>query len=283
MKLSVLLPAALALALSFTAATPLRAQEAKPWEPARGQAGRDVIWIPTEPETVQRMLEIAKVTPKDIVVDLGAGDGRIVIAAARAGATARGVEYNPDMTEFARRQIEKAGVPPERARMIRGDLFEHDISDATVITLYLLPGLNLKLRPRLLELRPGTRIVSHAFTMGEWQEDAREEVKVSGGWQQTVYYWVVPARVGGLWNLAIPGWFSTTTLQVNFEQTFQMLGGTVRSGDRVSSVAKGSRLRGDEISFTLIDDAGVARQFTGRVSGDTMQGHGWSATRAGKK
>ena len=144
----------------------------KPFEPVSGQAGKDVVWVPTPQATVDRMLDLTKVTPKDFVIDLGSGNGITVITAAKRGATAMGVEFNPDMVTLARRLASKAGVSA-KATFVQGDLFEVDLSKATVITLFLLPEINERLRPKLLDLKPGTRVASNTFDMGDWQPDAR--------------------------------------------------------------------------------------------------------------
>ena len=168
--------------------------------PQVGQQGKDVVWVPTPQELVNKMLEIAKVTPNDFVIDLGSGDGRTVITAAKIGAKAIGIEYNPDMVALSKENARKEGVG-EKAEFIQADLYETDLSKATVITMFLLPEINLKLRPRLLDLKPGTRIVSNTFTMGEWEAD--QEVTTEENWNSwnTAYLWIVPAKVEGTWKL----------------------------------------------------------------------------------
>ncbi|MBC7780258.1 MAG: methyltransferase domain-containing protein [Proteobacteria bacterium] len=273
------LPVAGLIALTLgVAAGPAGAQAdatSKEYTPVVGQEGRDVIWVPTREQTVERMLDFANVTPKDVLVDLGSGDGRIVIAAARRGATARGIEFNPDMVELSNRNATKAGVS-DKARFLRANIFEHDFSDANVLTMYLLPGLNIKLRPQVLDLRPGTRIVSHAFTMGDWEADRTESVEGSA---QTIYLWIVPAKVAGSWSVTPKG---GAPMQVTFTQQYQRLEGTVRAGARNSKISNG-RLRGDQISFTLVEDSGGKLEYTGRVAGGRIEGSdGWTAVRAGK-
>jgi len=158
------------------------------YKPQVGQEGKDVVWVPTPDEVVQRMLQVAKVTPQDKVYDLGAGDGKIAIAAGRLGATSVGIEYNPDMAKLAQCYVQAENLTA-KTRIIQGDVFESDFRDATVVTLYLLPALNLKLLPKLLkDLKPGTRIVSHAFSMGNWKPEQTLDV---GG--RAVYYWTIPA------------------------------------------------------------------------------------------
>ena len=174
---------------SATLADFAQAQPAKEYEPQVGQEGKDVVWVPTPQALVDKMLDMAKVTAADTVIDLGSGDGRTVITAAKRGARALGIEYNPDMVELSKRNAEKAGVAG-KANFMKADLFESDFSQATVITMYLLPTINLKLRPKLLrDLKPGTRIVSHSFDMGDWKPEKRSDLN-----GETIYYWVIPAR-----------------------------------------------------------------------------------------
>src|SRR5262245_41805777 len=192
------------------------AQPAKEgFQPQVGQAGKDVIWVPTPQTVVDKMLDMAKVTPRDFVMDLGSGDGRTVITAAKRGARAMGVEYNPDMVEFAKRNAQKEGVA-DKATFVKADLFETDFSKATVITMFLLPDINLKLRPKILDLKPGTHIVSNSFTMGDWKEDERAELGQNAGctvsWC-TALLWIVPAKVAGTWQ--IPNG------EVTFKQQYQ--------------------------------------------------------------
>ncbi len=272
---------AVALAAVVSAAPAAQTQPAVPQEPAReftpmvGQEGRDVIWVPTREQTVERMLDFAELKPRDVLVDLGSGDGRIVIAAARRGAIARGVEYNPDMVELSSRNAVKAGVA-DRARFLRANIFEYDFADAQVVTMYLLPGLNLKLRPVVLKMRPGTRIVSHAFTMGDWEADRSESVE---GSNQTIYLWIVPADVAGRWTLEVKG---APTLQLSLTQQYQRFEGNARGSGGTQKVARGA-LRGEQISFSLVDVQGTTREFSGRVNGDRIEGsNGWTAVRAGR-
>ena len=168
--------------------------------PEIGQQGKDVVWVPTPQELVNKMLEIGNVTPSDYVIDLGSGDGRTVISAAKIGAKATGIEYNPDMVALSRENAKKEGVG-DKTEFLQADLYETDLSKATVITMFLLPEINLKLRPRLLDLKPGTRIVSNTFTMGEWEAD--KEVTTEENWNSwnTAYLWIIPAKVGGKWKL----------------------------------------------------------------------------------
>ncbi len=242
------------------------AQAQKPYEPHVGQQGKDVIWVPTPQVLVDKMLDMAQLTPADYVIDLGSGNGVTVSAAAKRGARALGIEYNPDMVELSKRSADKEGVA-DKASFVKADIFESDFSRATVITMYLLPALNLRLRPTILDLKPGTRIVSHAFTMEDWKADQTESVD-----GRTAYLWIVPAKVEGTWQLAQG--------ELLLTQTFQMLMGTLKTGNGTATIANG-RLRGDQISFT----AGNA-EYTGRVTGNKIEGAikgagAWSATRAG--
>lgn len=256
------------------AVAPLHAQSdpcEKVYNPQVGQAGRDVIWVPTPDELVLRMLEMAQVTGQDVVVDLGSGDGRIPIAAARRfGARARGIDYNPNMVRLAECRAAQAGVLG-RVSYVNANLFDLDFSDATVVTMYLLPSLNLKLRPTVLKMRPGTRVVSHAFTMGDWEADRTETVD-----GRTAHLWIVPAQVSGTWAVQIQGGASYT---LSLAQTYQMVEGTLR-GSRAGKVHKG-RLRGDQITLTIVEEGGATRELSGRVSGDAMSGVNWSAKRNG--
>ncbi|HEY6966061.1 MAG TPA: class I SAM-dependent methyltransferase [Burkholderiales bacterium] len=255
--------AALAVALLLPAA--VFAQAAKPYEPQVGQAGKDVIWVPTPDEVVDRMLTMAQVTKDDVVYDLGAGNGKIAIAAAKKfGARATGIEYNPDMAKHAQGNVVAAGVQ-DKARILQGDIFATNFSEATVVTMYLLPGLNMKLRPTLLAMKPGTRVVSHSFTMEDWEAD---EISSMDG--RRAYFWVVPAQVGGSWLLETGG----DRRELNFEQRFQKIEGTVSLAPAIQGGLRDAHLRGFNIGFAFVDAAGVLRSYTGRVSNGRMEG-GW--------
>src|SRR5712691_3443732 len=178
----------------FAQAQPAQGQ----FEPQVGQAGKDVVWVPTPQELVDKMLDMAKVTPQDFLMDLGSGDGRTVITAAKRGARALGIEYNPEMVELSRRNAIAAGVG-DKATFVKADLFESDFSQATVVTMFLLPQINLRLRPKILDLKPGTRIVSNTFTMDEWTPDQTATVGVDCSSWCTALFWIVPAKVGGTW------------------------------------------------------------------------------------
>ncbi|MBI2289584.1 MAG: methyltransferase domain-containing protein [Betaproteobacteria bacterium] len=241
----------------------------KPFEPQVGQEGKDVIWVPTPQALVEKMMDMAKVTANDYVIDLGSGDGRTVITAAKRGARALGIEYNPDMVELSRLNAAKEGLSG-KASFMKADIFESDFSQATVITMYLLPQLNVKLRPKILNLKPGTRIVSHAFTMEEWTADQTDSFD-----GRTAYLWIVPAKVAGTWRLPQG--------ELTLKQNFQMIAGTLKTGGNTLAVANG-KLNGDQISF----GAGNS-EYTGRVNGNTIQGTvkggssgNWNATRVGK-
>lgn len=236
------------------------------FEPQVGQAGKDVIWVPTPDDVVDRMLTMAQVTPNDYVVDLGAGDGKIAIAAAKKfGARAEGIEYNPDMVKHANGNAQAAGVAGSgqgKALIRHGDIFATDFSKATVVTMYLLPGLNMKLRPQLLSMRPGTRVTSHSFSMEDWDAD---EISTLDG--RRAYFWVVPANVQGGWTFEA----GDQRQELSFEQVFQKVSGTVAFG-AVQAGLRDARLRGPNISFAYVDTSGVRRDFSGTVNGGRMEG-----------
>jgi hypothetical protein len=244
----------------FTAATlaalPAHAQTTatqKPFEPQVGQAGKDVVWVPTSQALVDKMLDMAKVTPQDFVMDLGSGDGRTVITAAKRGSRALGIEYNPDMVELSRKNAAAAGVS-QRATFEKADLFETDFSKAQVITMFLLPSINMKLRPQLLDLKPGTRIVSNSFTMEDWEADETETITGDCSNWCTALLWIVPAKVEGTWQLG--------TQRLTLNQKFQTVSGTLGS----QAISEG-RLRGDEITFTVGN-----QKYSGRVDGNMIKG-----------
>jgi len=266
------------LALAMTAFATLVPAQDKPsadFQPEVGQAGKDVVWVPTPQPLVERMLNLGKVTAKDFLMDLGSGDGRTVITAAKRGASAVGIEYNPDMVALSQRAAQKEGVT-ERAKFMKADLFETDLSKATVITMFLLPDINIRLRPKILNLKPGTRIVSNSFTMGEWQHDGSANASEAEGCQSycTAYLWIVPAKVEGGWQ--------TDSGELVIKQSFQMITGTLKAGGR--EVAIKGQLRGDQISFKAGD-----AQYSGTVSGGAIKGTvkggakpgEWSASRKG--
>ena len=274
-RLFATLLAAAALALPGAASA-----QSTEFTPQVGQEGKDVIWVPTPQALVEKMLDMAKLTAQDIHYDLGSGDGRTVITAAKRGAQAFGVEYNPDMVALSERAAAKEGVSA-KAKFINGDIFQTDFSHATVVTLYLLPSLNLKLRPTILKMKPGTRVVSHAFTMDEWQPDQTENVE-----GRTAYLWIVPALADGTWRWNGSG-NGPKDYEVSLRQQFQKVDGAARLDGKPGQL-RDVNLRGDQISFTVLDADGARRDFSGRISGNTMQGvvkqpggeAKWSATRA---
>jgi SAM-dependent methyltransferase len=261
----------LTLVLSlFLAGACAQAQSGKgEFQPQVGQEGKDVVWVPTPQALVDKMLDIAKVTPKDYVIDLGSGDGRTVITAAKRGAKALGIEYNPDMVELSKRNAAKEGVG-DRANFVKADLFETDLSQATVITMFLLPDINIKLRPKILNLKPGTRIVSNSFTMGDWTTDDSASVKDGCASYCTALLWIVPAKVDGSWQLG-DGELALT-------QAYQMISGSLNRGGKSVQIANG-KLNGDQIIF----NAGGS-VYRGKVNGNSMEGtidrRSWKATRA---
>ncbi len=230
----------------------------KPFEPQVGQAGKDVVWVPTPQAVVDKMLDMARVTKTDVVMDLGSGDGRTVITAAKRGARAVGGEYNPQMVELSKRNAQKEGVA-DRADFMKADLFETDFSKATVITMFLLPDINLKLRPKLLQLKPGTRVVSNSFTMGDWQADETAELNSAQGCTNswcTALLWIIPARVAGT--------YKTPQGDVTLKQQYQMLSGTLRTAERTVPIE--GRVRGEEITFK----AG-GKEYRGRMNGKQLE------------
>jgi len=282
--LAALIAAAL-FALPAAAQNAGKENAAKEYTPQVGQEGKDVIWVPTPQALVERMLDMAKLTPRDIHYDLGSGDGRTVITAAKRGVQAVGVEYNPDMVKLSERAAAKEGVS-DKAKFIHGDIFQTDFSSATVLTLYLLPSLNVKLRPTILRMTPGTRVVSHAFSMDDWQPDQTDNVE-----GRTAYMWIVPAPVEGTWR-----WSSGSGQKEHelvLRQQYQNVEGLVKLDNGRMGKLRDVKLRGDEITFSVIEVTGssstVRRDYSGRVSGNTMQGTSrteggtevkWTATRS---
>ena len=271
----ILLSACLVVLMAVASAYAQTPPQSAPFQPTPGQAGKDVIWLPTAQTLVDKMLDMGKVTARDVVIDLGSGDGRTVITAAVRGARAYGLEYNPDMVELSRRAAAAAGVG-DRATFEKADLFESDFSKATVITMFLLPDINLQLRPKILDLKPGTRIVSNSFTMGDWTADDSATVDRECTTYCTAYLWIVPANVAGTWQSA-QGALTLT-------QQFQAVAGSLSNGAASTPVA-GGKLVGDQISFSV-----GGALYKGRVSGDAIEGtisvdgktEKWSAARTGK-
>jgi hypothetical protein len=247
-------------------------QPAREFKPHVGQAGKDVIWVPTPQALVDRMLQMAKVTPSDYVIDLGSGDGRTVITAAKLGATAHGIEYNPDMVELSKRNAAKAGVAG-KATFAKADIFASDFSKATVVTMFLLPGLNLKLRPILLDMAPGTRVVSNSFDMGDWKADETAHVTDDCTGYCRAYLWIVPAKVAGTWKFG--------PSELTLDQQYQFVTGKLTTGNVIAPIADG-KLEADKITFTA-----AGARYTGRVKGGAMEGTSnkdgvetrWQATR----
>jgi precorrin-6B methylase 2 len=249
----------------FSATALAQTGQKPPYEPQVGQAGKDVVWVPTPQVLVEKMLDLAKVTPQDLVIDLGSGDGRTVITAAKRGATAIGVEYNPDMVALSQFNAKQAGVG-DKATIIRGDIFEYDFSKANVLTMFLLPSINMKLRPKILDMRPGTRVVTNSFTMEDWEADQTETVTDDCTSWCTAHLWIVPAKVDGTWQMANGA--------LTLKQQFQNFSGTMGS-----TAISGGKLRGADIEFTV-----GGQKYTGTVEGNSMKGTSadgqtWTATR----
>ena len=237
-------------------------------------AGKDVAWVPTPDAAVDRMLAMAAVGPRDLVYDLGSGDGKIAIAAAkRFGARAVGIEYSPDLVEASRASAQKEGVA-DRVRFRQGDLFEADFREATVVTLYLLTTMNVKLRPTILAMRPGTRVVSHMFRMGDWEPDESARVGSSD-----VYFWTVPARVAGTWSVSRG---LGPPLELALDQKYQKLSGAARLAGETLPLARVT-LRGDAIRIEFVGERRERQVLAGRVEGERMVGEPgaapWNAVR----
>ena len=282
--LAALIAAAL-FALPAAAQNAGKENAAKEYTPQVGQEGKDVIWVPTPQALVERMLDMAKLTPKDIHYDLGSGDGRTVITAAKRGVQAYGVEFNPDMVKLSERAAAKEGVS-DKAKFINGDIFQTDFSSATVLTLYLLPSLNVKLRPTILRMKPGTRVVSHAFSMDDWQPDQTDNVE-----GRTAYLWIVPAPVEGTWRWSAGS--GQKEHELVLRQQYQNVEGLVKLDNGRMGKLRDVKLRGDQLTFSVIEVTGssstVRRDYSGRVNGNTIQGTSkteggaevkWTATRS---
>jgi hypothetical protein len=243
-----------ALVLVLATAMAAMAQKAEaPFEPQVGQAGKDVVWVPTPQALVDKMLDMAKATPSDYLIDLGSGDGRTVITAAKRGLKAHGIEYNPKMVEVAVAAAKAAGVS-DKATFEKADLFESDFSKAQIITMFLLPWINEKLSPTLLALKPGTRIVSNTFTMGEWQPDETASVTDDCVNYCKALLWIVPAKAEGTWQLG--------EAELKLKQSYQMLSGTLGPTEITDA-----RMKGNEISFTVGNVS-----YTGTLNGKSMSG-----------
>jgi len=284
-------PAAARFAIHVAALAALSLSPARALEPR-------VPYVPTPQEVVERMLEIAKVGPHDYLIDLGSGDGRIVVTAARKyGTRGFGVDLNPERIRESTVNARRAGVS-EKVAFYQRDLFETSLTDATVITMYLLPQVNIELRPRLLELKPGTRLVSHDFDMGDWKPDthikmdAKDKYGGAGGASE-IYFWIVPARVAGVWRWALPVSGKPLDYEVKLEQRYQVITGSAAVGGRAVKL-QNARLRGDAIRFSFtaeVNGASVKHEFSGRVAGEAVTGsakmsgarlqgqHDWNARR----
>jgi len=268
---------------SNSAANPPAASADGGYEPVVGQAGKDAIWVPTPDAIIERMLDFAAVKPGDRVVDLGSGDGRITIAAARRGAISTGIEYEPALVELSRRRAAEAGVKDVTFK--HGDIFQSNFSDADVVTMYLLPELNLRLRPILLKMKPGTRIASHNYNMGDWAAD--DYSTFLGGY---AYHWRVPANVAGYWEFAVDG--DAFPLHVELTQKYQQFDGRADWGDNASALQH-TVLSGADITFVAADANGALQRFTGnadhdgRMQGQVVSAGGvarpFTATRTGKR
>jgi len=254
------------------AAAPVFAQSAEStklgdekYEPRVGQSGKDVIWVPTNDAVADAMLKVAKVKPTDLVYDLGAGDGKIAIAAAKNfGASAVGIEYNKEMAELATRNAERAGVA-DKVKIINGDIFVEDFSKATVVTMYLLPDLNLKIRPTILKMAPGTRVVTNSFNMGDWEPDDT----VGTGYAQG-YFWIVPGNAAGKWSLkGMEGSQQPATLELT--QRYQRVGGVLNIYGKAQPIL-GATLVGNRLKFTFLDHSNQSRIIDVTLSGNELSG-----------
>ena len=244
--------------LAVSSVLPAVAQTATEFVPTVGQPGKDVVWVPSPEETVAKMMEVAKVTPQDFVVDLGSGDGRNVIAAAKLGARGLGVEYNNDMVELSRRIATKEGVA-QRAQFVQGDMYQADFSKATVMALFLLTSNLQVLREKILNLQPGTRIVLNTFTIPDWTPDEQVAVENCSGSWCTVYLNIVPAKIAGTWR-------TQAGAEMTLTQSYQMLTGTAKMADGQTATVSG-RLRGNDLTLSS-----GKLEFTGRVKGNVIEG-----------
>ncbi len=257
--------ASLSVATSFAQATGSPKIGDEKYKPSVGQSGKDVIWVPTNDAVADAMLKMANVKPGDLVYDLGSGDGKIAIAAAKNfGATAVGIEYNKDMAELATRNAARAGVS-DKVKIINGDIFVEDFSKATVLTMYLLPDLNLKLRPTILKMAPGTRVVTNSFHMGDWEADAL----IGNGYTQG-YYWVVPGNAAGKWT--IKGIEGSKSAVLDLSQRYQRVGGTLSIDGKAQPIL-GSSLVGNRLKFSFIDMSGQSRNVDVTLKGNAFAGN----------
>ncbi|MBI4192920.1 MAG: class I SAM-dependent methyltransferase [Betaproteobacteria bacterium] len=237
--------------------------------PAAAQFSYDVPYVPTPPVVVEEMLRLANVGPDDFVIDLGSGDGRILIAAVKKfGARGVGVDLDPDRIAESVYAAQLAGVT-DRIAFHRQDLFKFDFSRASVVTMYLLPSVNIRLRPRLLkELKPGTRIVSHDFHMEDWQPDQKSTVR------KNVFLWIVPAQIDGRWRASVALPAGERSYEIEIKQKFQEIDGVARYDKKVAGLWN-AKLQGDRVNFVMVDDSGPVETnlyFDGRVAGDVIEG-----------
>jgi hypothetical protein len=244
-----------------------QAQQAIEYQPGIGQEGKDVVWVPTNQAVVNKMLDMANVTANDFVIDLGSGDGRLVITAAKRGAKAIGIEYNPDMVELSKRNAAKEGLA-DKVTFMKADIFESDFSQASVLTLFLLPKLNVQLRPKILNMKPGVRVVSNTFEMGDWVPDARDAISGDCMFHCAALLWIVPAKVQGTWKMPRG--------KLILQQKYQMLSGKIKIGNVTMTIKEGKMI-GDQIAFSV-----DGTRYTGRVNGGAMEGISKSATRETK-
>ncbi len=257
--------AGMSVATSFAQGTDSPKMGDEKYKPSVGQSGKDVIWVPTNDAVADAMLKMANVKPGDLVYDLGSGDGKIAIAAAKNfGATAVGIEFNKDMAELATRNAARAGVS-DKVKIINGDIFVEDFSKANVLTMYLLPDLNLKLRPTILKMAPGTRVVTNSFNMGDWEADAL----IGNGYTQG-YFWVVPGNAAGKWT--IKGIEASKVATLDLTQRYQRVGGTL-SLDGKSQPILGPSLVGNRLKFSFIDHSGQSRIIDVTLKGNTFAGN----------
>ncbi len=260
-------PLAAAILFTMMVSSPLAAQTAptgadknaapEKYTPSVGQQGKDVVWVPTSQALVDRMLQMAQLTADDRLVDLGSGDGRLVITAAKHGAISRGIEFNPDLVAISKRAAQAEGVA-QRATFEQADIFDSDFSDASVVTLFLLPSLNLRLRPTLLDMKPGTRVVSNSFAMEAWEPDESVEVKENCTNYCHAYKWIVPAKVAGTWKIG--------ERELELKQTFQVLDGTLSDGANQRRISN-ARLNGANITFSV-----DGQTYSGKVDNKQMRG-----------
>jgi SAM-dependent methyltransferase len=249
---------ALLLALVLASGAGAAAQQKEDFVPQVGQPGKDVVWVPTPEETVAKMMEVGKITPQDFVVDLGSGDGRNVIAAAKLGARGLGVEYNPDMVELSKKNAIKEGVA-DRAQFVQGDMYQADFSKATVLALFLLPTNLQTLRDKIFNLQPGTRVVLDTFTIPDWTPDETFTVENCPGSWCTVLLNIVPAKIAGRWR-------AQNGIEVTLTQEFQMVTGTATPAGG-QPVAVTGRLRGNDLTLSA-----PKQDFKGRVNGNVIEG-----------